>query len=125
MQVPQLTNEQVQTIEFVFNQIKEHPQYHKSIVDAVSSELDISLNYHNHPGEPGYCVSILSEKIDLLTLTENRKSLVELAHIKNIGTKEDDCIPLMSYFGKSLKEKYNLKQLPDVYLNGQLYLKDE
>jgi hypothetical protein len=125
LQVPKLTPEQIQTIESVFNQIKEHTQYHQSIVDAVNSELDVSLNYHNHPGEPGYCVSILSEKIDLLTLTEDRKSLVELAHIKNIGTKEDDCVPLMSYFGKSLKEKYKLKQLPDVYLNGQLYLKDE
>ena len=125
MQVPKLTSQQIKTIESIFEKISSHPEYNKSILDAVNSDLDISLNYHNHPGEPGYCTSILSEKIDLLTLTEDRKSLIELAHIKNIGNNKEDCIPLMSYFGKTLKEKYKLKKLPDIYLNGQLYLKDE
>ena len=124
MKVPKLSIDQISVINAILDQVKIHPQYNKSIEDAVSSDLEISLNYHTHPDEDPYCVSILSEKIDLLTLTENKKSFVELAHIRGIGKSEEDCIPLMSYLGKKLKEVYLLKKLPDVYLNGSLYLQD-
>ena len=60
----------------------------------------------------------------MLTLTENKKSFIELAHIRSIGKSEEDCIPLMSYLGKKLKEVYLFKKLPDVYLNGLIYLQD-
>ena len=124
MKVPKLSIDQISVINSILDQVKIHPQYNKSIEDAVSSDLEISLNYHTHPDEDPYCVSILSEKIDLLTLTENKKSFVELAHIRGIGKAEEDCIPLMSYLGKKLKEVYLLKKLPDVYLKGSLYLQD-
>ena len=124
MKVPKLSIDQISVINSILDQVKVHPQYNKSIEDAVSSDLEISLNYHTHPDEVSYCVSILSEKIDLLNLTENKKSFVELAHIRGIGKSEDDCIPLMSYLGKKLKEVYLLKKLPSVYLNGSLYLQD-
>ena len=124
MKVPRLSIDQISAINLILDQVKKHPQYNKSIEDAVSGDLAISLNYHTHPDEDSYCVSILSEKIDLLTLTENQKSFVELAHIRGIGKSEEDCIPLMSYLGKKLKEVYLLKKLPDVYLNGSLYLQD-
>ena len=97
---------------------------YKMAADAVSADLAISLNYHTHPDEDSYCVSILSEKIDLLTLTENKQSFIELAHIRGIGKSEEDCIPLMTYFGKKLKEIYIFNKLPDVYLNGSLHLTD-
>ena len=124
MKVPKLSIDQISVINSILDQVKIHPQYNQSIEDAVSSDLEISLNYHTHPDEDSYCVSILSDKIDLLTLTENKKSFVELAHIRGIGKSEEDCIPLMSYLGKRLKEVYLLKKLPDVYLNGSLYLQD-
>ena len=124
MKVPKLTVDQITVVNSILDKIKIHPQYNTSINEAVSSDLDISLNYHTHPNEDSYCVSILSEKIDLLTLTENKQSFVELAHIRSIAKKEEDCIPLMSYFGKKLKEIYKFNKLPDVYLNGSLYLQD-
>ena len=124
MKVPKLSVDQITVVNSILEKIKIHPQYNTSINEAVSSDLDISLNYHTHPNEDSYCVSILSEKIDLLTLTENKQSFVELAHIRSIGKTEEDCIPLMSYFGKKLKEIYKFNKLPDVYLNGSLYLQD-
>ena len=124
MKVPKLSVNQVSIINSILDKVKAHPQYNKSIQESVSSNLPLSLNYHTHPNEKTYCVSILSEKIDLLTLTENKESFIELAHIRNIGKSEEDCIPLMSYLGKKLKEIYLLKKLPDVYLNGSLYLQD-
>ena len=104
MKVEKLSPDQIEVINSIIDKIKIHPQYNKSIEDAVSSDLEISLNYHSHPNEDPYCVSILSEKIDLLTLTKNKQSFFELAHISGIGKSEKDCIPLMSYFGKKLKE---------------------
>ena len=124
MKVPKLSVDQITVVNSILDKIKIHPRYNTSINEAVSSDLDISLNYHTHPNEDSYCVSILSEKIDLLTLTENKQSFVELAHIRSIGKTEEDCIPLMSYFGKKLKEIYKFNKLPDVYLNGSLYLQD-
>jgi len=124
LRVPKLSVDQVSIINSILDKVKIHPQYNKSIQEAVSSDLEISLNYHTHPDEDTYCVSILSEKIDLLTLTKNKQSFVELAHIRSIGRSEDDCIPLMSYLGKKIKKVYKLKKLPDVYLNGTLHLKD-
>jgi hypothetical protein len=124
LKVPKLSVDQITVVNSILDKIKIHPQYNTSINEAVSSDLDISLNYHTHPNEDSYCVSILSEKIDLLTLTENKQSFVELAHIRSIGKTEEDCIPLMSYFGKKLKEIYKFNKLPDVYLNGSLYLQD-
>ena len=124
MKVPKLTVDQITVVNSILDKIKIHPQYNTSINEAVSSDLDISLNYHTHPNEDSYCVSILSEKIDLLTLTEDKQSFLELAHIRSIGKTEEDCIPLMSYFGKKLKEIYKFNKLPDVYLNGSLYLQD-
>lgn len=125
MKVPKLSVDQLTVINSILDQIKRHTQYNNSITEAVSSNLDISLNYHTHPNEDSYCVSILSEKIDLLTLTENKQSFIELAHIRCIGKSEEDCIPLMTYFGKKLKEIYIFNKLPDVYLNGSLYLQDD
>ena len=124
MKVPKLSVDQITVVNSILDKIKIHLQYNTSIKEAVSSDLDISLNYHTHPNEDSYCVSILSEKIDLLTLTENKQSFVELAHIRSIGKTEEECIPLMSYFGKKLKEIYKFNKLPDVYLNGSLYLQD-
>ena len=124
MKVPKLSIDQISIINTILDKIKTHPQYNKSIEEAVSSELEISLNYHTHPNEDTYCVSIISEKIDLLTLTEDKQTFVELGHIKNIGESEEDCIPLMSYLGKKIKEMYMLRRLPNIYLNGSLYLKD-
>lgn len=124
MKVPKLSIDQISVINSILDKVKAHPQYNKSIEEAVSSGLEISLNYHTHPDEDTYCVSILSEKIDLLTLTENKQNFVELAHIRSIGKSEEDCVPLMSYLGKKIKEAYMLKRLPDVYLNGLLHLKD-
>ena len=90
MKVPKLSIDEISVINSTLDQVKIHPQYNKSIEDAVSSDLEISLNYHTHPDEASYCVSILSEKIDLLTLTEKKKSFVELAHIRGIGKAEED-----------------------------------
>jgi ribosomal protein S13 len=124
LKVQKLSSDQIEVINSILDQVRIHPQYNQSIEDAVSTDLEISLNYHTHPGEDSYCVSIISDKIDLLALTENKQSFVELAHISGIGKSEEDCIPLMSYLGKKLKEVYLLKKLPDVYLNGSLYLQD-
>ena len=125
MKVPKLTEEQVLTINLVTEKIKIHPDYNKSIKQALEDGFTLSLNYHNHPGEETYCVSIISEKIDLISLSEDKQSFIELAHIKNIGQSEEDCLPIMSYLGEKIKKLYYLKNLPNIYLNGRLFMSDE
>ena len=62
MKVPKLSVDQVSIINSILDKVKAHPQYNKSIQESVSSDLALSLNYHTHPDEDTYCVSILSEK---------------------------------------------------------------
>lgn len=109
-----LTTDDITILNSVIEQISKHPQYHKNIIESVLQQSPFILNYHIHPGETTFCVSIVEIK-----------TTRELAHIRGIGASEDLCRPLMMYFGRRLKTKFQLSFLPDIYLNGKLYLKDE
>ena len=108
----------------VLQMLKEHPKYHKNIKDAAESQKSIILNYHIHPGESKYCVSILSKSANHLDAEDEKSTLEELAHIKGIGDLEESFVPLLSYFGEKLKSIYHLIRLPDLYLNGMQYFQD-
>ena len=108
----------------VLQMLKEHPKYHKNIKDAAESQQSIILNYHIHPGESKYCVSILSKSIKHLDMKDEESTSKELAHIKGISDLEELFVPLMSYFGEKLKSIYHLTRLPDLYINGMQYFQD-
>ena len=120
-----LKKDQVEIINSLLNKLRQHPQYNIAIKDAILSGLELSLNYHIHPDENQYCVSILSVKIDLLAMTSDQTNFTELAHIQGIGNEEGECFPLMTYMGKKIKRQYGLNKLPDIYLNGSLFMRDE
>ena len=108
----------------VLQMLKEHPKYHKNIKDAAESQQSIILNYHIHPGESKYCVSIISKSIKHLDMEDEKSTFEELAHIKGISDLEELFVPLMSYFGEKLKSIYHLTRLPDLYKNGMQYFQD-
>ena len=120
----QLTPNEKIRINTVLQKLKEHPKYHKNINDTVESQKSIILNYHIHPGESKYCVSILSKSLNHLDAKDEKFTFEELAHIKGIGDLEESFVPLMSYFGEKLKSIYHLTRLPDLYLNGMEYFQD-
>jgi len=120
----QLTPNEQTRINTVLQMLKEHPKYHKNIKDAAESQQSIILNYHIHPGESKYCVSILSKSVKHLDMEDEKSTSEELAHIKGISDLEELFVPLMSYFGEKLKSIYHLTRLPDLYLNGMQYFQD-
>ena len=108
----------------ILQMLKEHPKYHKNIRDAAESQQSIILNYHIHPGESKYCVSILSKSVKDLDMEDEKSKFEELAHIKGISDLEELFVPLMSYLGEKLKSIYHLTRLPDLYINGMQYFQD-
>ena len=108
----------------ILQMLKGHPKYHKNIKDAAESQQSIILNYHIHPGESKYCVSILSKSVKDLDMEDEKSKFEELAHIKGISDLEELFVPLMSYLGEKLKSIYHLTRLPDLYINGVQYFQD-
>ena len=101
----------------IISLVEQHHTYSLLVHEALIEDDPLILNYHSHsPGEP-YCVSLCKEVIDI-THQGDHLQLVELAHIKEVGSDEASCYPLMSVFAQRLRKYYHLDYLPEIYLNG-------
>ena len=93
----------------VLQMLKEHPKYHKNIKDAAESQKPIILNYHIHPGESKYCVSILSKPVKHLDMEDEKSTSEELAHIKGISDLEELFVPFT--YGGGINSVEIMKQI--------------
>ena len=101
----------------IIEKIVGHQAYSKAISSAVEAKSRLILNYHTHGPGHGYCVSVCVKPKGLPVLGQ-KPLLDELAHIKGIASKEEECEFLMLAFGSRLKIYYELAEMPEVYLNG-------
>jgi hypothetical protein len=100
------------------DKIREHPSYSKNLEQAASAQQTLILNYHTHgAGEP-WCASICVHdgEVPLLGL---RGELRELAHLRGVGRREEECEALMTAFAARLVARYELRTTPEIWLNGQ------
>jgi hypothetical protein len=104
--------------QLVLDQIGQHPRYSVLLANAVAAQEQLILNYHAHaPGEP-YCVSVgvLDGALPALNLPGEFR---ELAHVRGIGRDAGECELLMSTFASLLQQRYELRNRPKIYLQGE------
>jgi len=101
----------------VCDKIARHPSYSLKVENAARAGAQFILNYHAHESEQGYCVSvcILDESLARLCLPTPTE---ELAHIRGIGSRSEDCGPRMGAFAARLADRYGLKRMPRIFLSG-------
>jgi hypothetical protein len=103
--------------DLVCDRIAAHPSYSVKVEKAASAGEQLILNYHTHgPGE-SYCVSVcvLRESLPL------QAALDELAHIRGVGKRAEECGSLMDAFAARLSNRYRLKVKPVVFLDGAAF----
>jgi len=104
----------------IIEKIVAHPQYSKNVSGALEAKRPLILNYHTHGPGHGYCVSVCAVPKGLPVLGQ-KPLLEELAHIKGIASKEEECEFLMRAFGSRLQAYYELESPPRIYLNGAAF----
>ena len=114
---PQMDPEVSSFFDGIIEKIVQHPSYSKGVSGAVEEKRPLILNYHTHGPAHGYCVSVCVKPKGFPVLGQ-KPLLEELAHIKGIASQAEECEFLMRAFGSRLKAYYELKELPEVYLNG-------
>jgi hypothetical protein len=113
----QLDPEATRFFDGIIEKIVQHPQYSRNLADAVEARQRLILNYHTHGPGHGYCVSV-SVKPRGLPVLGQKPLLEELAHIKGIASRPEECEFLMTVFGSRLKAYYELAETPEIYLDG-------
>ena len=101
--------------DLVCDRIAAHESYSLKLEKAVAAGEPLILNYHTHGPDQAYCVSVCVEN---RALAEHEPSLEELAHIRGIGERREDCGPRMAVFAARLVDRYGLKRVPVVFLDG-------
>ena len=99
--------------------IESHPRYGPALLAAVRDKADLVLNYHLHPGAASWCVSICRKEPNPLEIFGNVPELEELAHIREFGPSEEECLPRSTALGRALARHYLLTTAPEVFKNGQ------
>lgn len=107
----------LQLFDQVIDLIERHPSYSRNVSQAVVERRRLILNYHTHGGESGYCVSVCVRE-STLPLLEQHAGLKELAHIRNIARRAEDCEPAMAAFAARLVFHYRLAEEPLIYFDG-------
>ena len=104
--------------ERVLEKLAQHPRYAVAVQRAAERERPLILNYHTHGPAQGYCVSICTrdEKLAVFGL---EAPLEELAHIRGVAQREEQCDPLMGVFAARLRERFGVREEPLVFLNGR------
>lgn len=105
----------------VCDRIAVHPSYSAKLEKAAGANEQLILNYHTHGPEQGYCVSVC---VGSKTLVEHglQTPLEELAHIRGIGARAEECGPRMAAFAARLVDRYGLKRMPLVFLDGLAFV---
>jgi hypothetical protein len=103
--------------ELVLERIEQHPRYKVLLDNAVAAQERLVLNYHTHGTGQPYCVSVgvYDGAIAMLGLTGEYR---EIAHIRGVGRDESECQPLMSVFAALLQQRFELRAVPRIELNG-------
>lgn len=105
--------------ERLIEMIEGHASYGPAMQRAVMQKVPLVLNYHNHSGESGWCVSICTKMGYPVTFFEEMDGgLEELVHVREFGKSQEDCIPLASQLSAELHAHYDLSQAPELFLNG-------
>lgn len=107
-----------QFFSLVLDKIEAHPRYSVLMKNAVAAQERLILNYHTHGAGQPYCVSV-GVYDGAIALLELRGEYREIAHIRGIGKEASDCEPLMSAFAALLRERYQLRQAPEIELDGR------
>jgi len=112
-----MDSELIRYFDLVCDKIAAHPSYSVMLEKAARAGAQLILNYHTHGPEQAYCVSVCvrSETVD-----EDGPSTTpeELAHIRGIGTRREDCGPRMAAFAARLVARYDLRREPSIFLDG-------
>lgn len=103
--------------DLVCDRIAVHPTYSVKLEKAASASEQLILNYHTHGPEQDYCASVC---VGSKALVEHglHTPLEELAHIRGIGARAEECGPRMAAFAARLVGRYGLKRVPLVFLDG-------
>ena len=104
--------------EGLIQKIVEHPTYAPALEKAIAGGGKLVLNYHNHRGEAGWCISICTKEELPIKLLDPGE-LQELVHIQGFGKTEEDCVPLSRGFSDAFCAHYEIGGPLEVYLNGQ------
>jgi hypothetical protein len=109
--------ELLQYFDLVCDRIAAHPSYSAKIERAAGTGQQLILNYHTHGPEQAYCASVCVRDT---ALAERGlpAPLEELAHIRGIGATAEECGPRMAALAERLVERYELKRMPLVFLDG-------
>jgi hypothetical protein len=112
-----MTPELLRFFDLVCDKIAAHPSYSRKLAEAARAGEQLVLNYHSHGPEQAYCASVC---VGSETLIEQglHTPLEELAHIRGIGATAEECGPRMAAFAARLVERYELKRMPLVFLDG-------
>ncbi len=109
--------ELLQYFDLVCDKIAAHPSYAMKLEKAAGADEQLILNYHTHGPDQDYCVSVCVQS-ESLAQHGLPAPLAELAHIRGIGTRSEDCGPRMAAFAARLADRYELKRMPVVFLDG-------
>ena len=115
--MPVMDPELIRYFDLVCDRIAVHPSYSVKLEKAAAADEQLILNYHTHGPEQDYCASVC---VRTRTPVEHglQTSLEELAHIRGIGARAEECGPRMEAFAARLVDRYGLKRMPLVFLDG-------
>lgn len=115
--LPAMDPELLQYFDHVCDKIAAHPSYSVKVENAARAGEQFILNYHTHGPGQDYCVSVCvrNESLAQFGLPAPQE---ELAHIRAIGKTSEDCGPRMEAFAARLADRYGLKRMPAVFLDG-------
>lgn len=109
--------ELLQYFDLVCDKIAAHPSYSVKVEKAARAGEQLILNYHTHGPGQDYCASVCVRN-ETLAQHELPSPLEELAHIRGIGKTGEECGPRMEAFAARLANRYGLKRMAVVFLDG-------
>jgi hypothetical protein len=115
--LPAMDPELLQYFDLVCDRIAAHPSYSVKLAKVAGAGEQLVLNYHTHGPEEAYCASVCIRN-EALAAHGLPTPLEELAHIRGIGARREDCGPRMEAFAARLTDRYALKRTPVIFLDG-------
>ena len=112
-----MSPELLQFFGLVCDRIAAHPSYSVKLAKAADAGEQLYLNYHTHGADQAYCVSV-SVRSRAPGEPGLPTPMDELAHIRGVGARREECGPRMAAFARLLVERYGLEQAPIVFLDG-------
>ena len=105
--------------ESLLEKIAGHPTFGPAVQQAAEDQWPFVLHYHHHGDTSSWCVAICTKMDSVIPLLGDPEELHELAHVKGLGSSEDQCLPLMATLGTELVERYGLAATPSIWKQGR------